>query len=227
MLRNFRKFAHRDASPGDSVWNWLAVAQHHGLPTRLLDWTLSPYVALHFATDEVNKHHTDGAIWCLNGRKNCDYLPESLQAVLKQEHSMLFDVRMLDRVAGCLKAFDEIDEKKPFLLLFEPPALDDRIVNQRAVFSIMSSPTIRADHWLENEGHGELLRRIIIPAALKPQIRDYLDMMNVTERVLFGGLDGLSTWLTRHYTPTPSHSKKRANPPWKRSNRRKRHGLVA
>ena len=63
----------------------------------------------------------------------------------------------------------------------------------------MSSPEARLDLWLA--AHPQLFRRIIIPAELKWEIRDKLDQANVTERVLFPGLDGLSRWLKRYYSP--------------------------
>lgn len=198
LLRNFKKYAYQNQVRGNSVWNWLAVAQHHGLPTRLLDWTYSPYIALHFATANILKYNTDGVIWCINYVKSKDYLPENMIQVLKKEGSNIFTPEMLDDVCNSLPALDDL-QKEEFLLFLEPPSLDNRIINQHALFSLMSNPNHFPSDFLK--AHPELYFRIIIPAKLKWEIRDKLDQANITERVLFPGLDGLSVWLKRHYSP--------------------------
>jgi hypothetical protein len=105
---------------------------------------------------------------------------------------------MLRDAAEDLIAFDDL-AGDPFVLFFEPPSIDARIVNQYALFSLMSDPAASIAEWLS--GHPNLVRRVVIPAHLKWEVRDKLDQANVTERVLFPGLDGLSRWLTRHYVP--------------------------
>jgi hypothetical protein len=72
-------------------------------------------------------------------------------------------------------------------------------VNQHALFSLISHPAARVDDWLD--AHPALGRKIVVPADLKWELRDKLDQVNVTERVLLPGLDGLSRWLTRYYMP--------------------------
>jgi hypothetical protein len=209
LLRNFRKYAHGDAVREDSVWNWLALAQHHGLPTRLLDWTFSPYVALHIATASTQHYGTDGVVWCIDYVAANRFLPDILKKLLKEEGSDVFTAEMLARAAGTLPEFDRL-AVEPFVVFFEPPSLDARIVNQFALFSLMSRATVRLDQWLE--AHPELYRRIIIPATLKWEIRDKLDQANITERVLFPGLDGLSRWLKRYYSPNPRNPACQADP---------------
>ncbi|OLE51640.1 MAG: FRG domain-containing protein [Acidobacteria bacterium 13_1_20CM_3_53_8] len=198
LLRNFRKYAHRDVVERDSMWHWLSVAQHHGLPTRLLDWTYSPYVALHFATADITKFNVDGVVWMVNFFEVHKYLPATLKAELKGVGGYGFDVEML---SNTFKTLDALDALAPpdFMIFFEPPSIDDRIVNQYAIFSVMSNPTITFDTWLKKRPN--IFRKVIIPAKLKWEVRDKLDQANVTERVLFPGLDGLSRWLKRNYSP--------------------------
>jgi hypothetical protein len=200
LQRNFKKYARRSGAASDSEWNWLAVAQHHGLPTRLLDWTYSPYVALHFATDNLALYDRDGAIWCVNYVEVHKKLPSSLRKVLQRERSNAFTAEMLESVTSSVGAIEKLS-RRDFALFFEPPSLDERIVNQFALFSMMSRPSRQLDHWLARQKPA-LSFRVIIPRTMKWEIRDKLDQANITERVLFPGLDGLSQWLRRHYTPT-------------------------
>jgi hypothetical protein len=198
LLRNFRKFARSRAVPSDSVWNWLTLAQHHGLPTRLLDWTFSPYVALHFATDHPAEYEKDGVIWCLDYVAAHEHLPRRLRRLLDEESADVFTAEMLQRAAPTLEKFDRLAQE-PFLVFLDPPSLDERIVNQFALFSVLSGAELRLEDWINDRA--PLARRIVIPAALKWEVRDKLDQGNITERVLFPGLDGLSRWLERYYTP--------------------------
>ncbi len=198
LLRNFIKYAHRDVVERDSYWHWLSVAQHHGLPTRLLDWTHSPFVAMHFATANTGKFDRDGVVWCVNYEQAHALLPDRIGESLKKEGANSFTTDLLARTVASLAELDAMSEE-PFLLFFEPPSMDDRIINQFALFSIISNPSMGLDSWIGR--HPTLCRKIVVPATLKWEIRDKLDQSNVTERVLFPGLDGLSRWLHRHYSP--------------------------
>ncbi len=202
LMRNFRKYAHRNVVEKDSIWNWLSVAQHHGLPTRLMDWTYSPFIAMHFATCNVSRYDVDGVIWCVDYVRAHELLPPALRRLLMQEGCNAFTVQLLSEGAQRLEEFDHLSQDQ-FVVFFEPPSLDDRIVNQYALFSVLSHPGRGLDIWLPT--HPELYRKIIIPASLKWEIRDKLDQANISERVLFPGLDGLCAWLQRHYSPKFSY----------------------
>lgn len=197
LLTSFRKYALRSAVHGDRVWNWLSLAKHHGLPTRLLDWSYSPYVAMHFATHDVRCFDADAVIWCVDYRRTNELLPEPLRAVLAEHDVNIFTTEMLNDVAPSLDQFDALSNHD-FVLFFEPPSLDERIVNQFALFSLPSSARLSLPTLLERLGGA--VRRIIVPAELKWEVRDKLDQANITERVLFPGLDGLSQWLKRYFT---------------------------
>ncbi|MCX8131429.1 MAG: FRG domain-containing protein [Clostridia bacterium] len=198
ILRNFIKYARLGAESEKNIWKVLAIAQHHGLPTRLLDWTYSPFVAMHFATFDTDSFDKDGVIWCINIERMHEVIPGKLRTILKRENAYAFTTEMLSEKCSNLGDFDTLSDN-PFLLFFEPPSLDDRIINQFGLHSVVSNPTIIHDEILVN--YPDYYKRLIIPKEIKLEIRDKLDQANINERVLFPGLDGLCTWLARHYRP--------------------------
>lgn len=208
LLRNFKKYASKELGDFKSFWEVVSIAQHHGLPTRLLDWTFSPYVALHFATESFSKYDSDGAVWCVNFVEVHKYLPAEFIEKLDKNNAYGFTTDMLFEVAEnfeSLKDYEKSVDGRPFVTFFEPPSIDSRIVNQYALFSVMSSSDMTFCNWLNT--HPELYKKIVIPKKLKLEIRDRLDQINMTERIIYPGLDGLCKWLTRHYTPTECISK--------------------
>ncbi len=201
LLRNFQKYAYTDTAKSDIFLDWLAIAQHHGLPTRFNDWTFSPYVALHFLTVNTDEFNKDGVIWIIDYHKAHTYLPRSLSNMLNKEGCDIFTSRMLKDTITSFESFKLLQDENnynDFVIFLEPPSIDSRILNQYALFSLMSRPTIQIDEWMQDKQ--DLYKKIIIPATLKKEIRDKLDQSNINERILFPGLDGLCAWLKRHYS---------------------------
>jgi hypothetical protein len=202
LFRNFQKYSPINTLSGNynNFWNWLSLAQHHGLPTRLMDWTFSPNVALHFATDDITTFNDDGAIWLVDFIEARNLLPNTLRVNFALRNFLSFTTEELCETIGesLPHVYDYLSQYGNYLIFFEPPSIDDRIVNQFALFSFMLDPDSNKLTWLQE--HPDLYKKVIIPAKLKWEIRDKLDQSNISERIIYPGLDGISRWLKRWYS---------------------------
>lgn len=200
LLRNFRKYAPQNSVLFNTFWNWLALAQHHGLPTRVLDWSYSPLIALHFALENYTEfdNGADAAIWSVDLEALKNTLPEkdNIREKFLRDEAFAFNIETLEQL---WTSFDDLtsDTEDDFLIFFEPPSFNDRLINQYALLSTTRNPETIVSEWLKR--HNNLYRRIIIPNSVKWEFRDRLDQINITERIIYPGLDGLCMWLGRWY----------------------------
>jgi len=195
MLRSFKKYGYADLHSVSSFWQLLALAQQYGLPTRLLDWTYSPLVAAHFATEDQDAYDRDGVIYCADISRINRQLPPSLREMLTSERGNIFTMEMLDRIGENFDALSRLSST-PYALFFEPASAVNRIANQYALFSLCSDPAVAVDELPVEAG---AFRRIVIPAEVKLEIRDKLDYINISERMIYPGLSGICKWITRRY----------------------------
>lgn len=159
-----------ESTPSNDL-EWLFLAQHYGLPTRLLDWSTNPLVALFFAVEKDDDK--DGAIYMVPRMVTDQY--------------ELFDFRTADYTTERKKAPASIFAIQPDqgrVIFIRPKYKDRRYQNQKSVFSCPQDPYTP----LQLDG----MIRIDFDKHLKSRLRERLKKMGVSASFIYPGLDGIA-----------------------------------
>lgn len=168
----------------DCHLNWLAVAQHHQLPTRLLDWTRNPLIALYFAVSERGAYRPSGE-W----DDAFVFMWEIRDEEQERRHMLALD-RVRDMVPREGGVIGDGGADDPGVLLFNPPIISSRIASQEGLFSFETS--LSGTPFPEMaEAVGLELTRILIPGPMRLDILKHLNRLGVESGRLFPDLPGL------------------------------------
>jgi hypothetical protein len=183
-MRVFRRKAHnylQDRSALQDDLRCLALMQHHGASTRLLDFTKSPFVAAFFALESATD---DVAVFALNTPALWNRVP-SFDPELSRS-------QIDPRLPGNFERYF-LGNDLPLLWFGEPSEMDSRLVAQSGLFVVPGVLDQALDTILENYGGSEeLLTQFVLPLALREEAMQALYRMNVTYATLFPDLDGLA-----------------------------------
>jgi hypothetical protein len=200
LLREFQKRAHQYLShlPGDDEFiDWLALMQHYGAPTRLLDWTRSPYVALYFAV-ERSVPKKSAAIWAID----CDWTLKGSANSCGQFDPKLSHAELSAKMSRFVneRLASEADSSGPYGIVFpiDPHHVNERMTAQQGLF--LCSPQNRPPFDIavltmichDENPDSPPVRKLIVRPQDRIEFLMHLRRMNITAASLFPGLEGFA-----------------------------------
>lgn len=179
-------FGKRDAYD----WRVLVLGQHYGLPTRLLDWTTDPMVAIFFATNErdvskCEEFDEEGRCTACRSREQVEH-DACIFQVTRPIQQMFSVSGLAERNAHPPDySFPKDKPDHPNVGFFYPPDIDRRVSIQGSVLSISSDPRTPVAE----------VPRFIIPAERRTKIHRELNALGTTYAKLFPDLGGIGRWI--------------------------------
>src|ERR1039457_5374444 len=178
ILRIFKRKAHQflDKPPdADDDFQWMALMQHHGAPTRLIDFTWSPYVAAFFALERTL---ADGVVWAMNpARIDSSRAPRP--------------TRTDPRAKGNFDRYF-LKGSHRFIWMGEPHTMNRRLIAQSGTFAVPGVLDVPIEEMLKDADQENILAKIVLKNAVREVGMRELYRMNITYATLFPDLDGLA-----------------------------------
>ncbi|KKO20613.1 MAG: FRG domain-containing protein [Candidatus Brocadia sp.] len=175
LLETFKRFAkpHINELP-QNQFQLLALAQHHGLPTRLLDWTSSPLVALWFTVEKPCENDY-GVVWAFEPIKD-GYLNNAMEDV---------ELSSIDKT-----------------IIFQPELISPRIISQNGWFSVHAFNESKDNftRFDKIKRYKDLLIKFTIDKSLFKDIRHSLDRCGINQSTMYPGIDGVAGYSSWNHT---------------------------
>jgi len=164
-----------------SEWEWVFLMQHHRAPTRLLDWSESPLIALFFALWGREHEQQDAAVWCLDPialNRLAGHRRMHARDILAFGIDQPLDDYLPDRVN------ERVSTLNPVAAI--GPRNSARMVAQSGTFTVIHAEPLAIEEVGERQDH---IWKIVIPAEARSLLRSELSLLGVHEHTLFPDLD--------------------------------------
>ncbi len=176
-------------TPPNSLLSWLAMMQHYGVPTRLLDFSTSPYVALYFAIEEFNTSNpTDFCIYAFDYKSINKIAIDLLKSKDKE-----FKCDHTEASFNSDKVFEETIDRFSYDIAWvtEPGNLNIRIDRQSGCFLICGNKSTRLNDVICSDIYkSSSMLRFVISKELYTHSFTLLRKMNINGKTIYGDLQG-------------------------------------